>query len=98
MTAHRIDLVDEDDARCVLLALLEQVAYARGAYTDEHLHEVRARDAEERHTGFTGDRPCQQRLAGTRRTHQQHTLRDATAEALEFLGILEECDDLFAIV
>ncbi len=38
-----VDLVDEDDARRVLLALLEQVADAARADADEHLDEVRAR-------------------------------------------------------
>ena len=40
MTADRVDLVDEDDARRVLLALFEKVAHARGADADEHLDEV----------------------------------------------------------
>jgi len=40
MTAHGVDLVDEHDAGRVLLALLEEVAHARGAHADEHLHEV----------------------------------------------------------
>ena len=38
-----VDLVHEDDARRVLLGLLEQVAHARGAHADEHLDEVGAR-------------------------------------------------------
>ena len=38
-----VDLVHEDDARAVLLGLLEQVPDARGADADEHLDEVRAR-------------------------------------------------------
>ena len=44
-----VDLVHEDDARAVLLGLLEQIPHARGANADEHLHEVRAGDREERH-------------------------------------------------
>src|SRR5690606_26896807 len=35
-----VDLVDEDNARCMLLALLEEVAHAAGADADEHLDEV----------------------------------------------------------
>src|SRR6201993_2322284 len=45
--SHRVDLVDEDDAGRVLLALFEHVADARGADADEHLDEIRARDREE---------------------------------------------------
>jgi hypothetical protein len=40
MAADGIDFVDEDDARRMRLALLEQVAHARGADADEHLDEV----------------------------------------------------------
>ena len=48
MAADGVDLVDEDDAGGVLLALHEEVTDARGADADEHLDEVRARDGEER--------------------------------------------------
>ncbi len=43
-----IDLVDEDDAGRLLLRLVEHVAHARGAHADEHLHELRSADREER--------------------------------------------------
>src|SRR5262249_47081360 len=54
VATDRVDLVDEDDARRVLLALLEQVANAAGADTDEHLDEVGTGDGEERNARFTG--------------------------------------------
>ena len=41
LTTDRIDFVDEDDARHILLRLLEQVSDARRADAYEHLHEVR---------------------------------------------------------
>src|SRR4026209_1949188 len=56
MTADRVDLVDEDDAGSVLLALLEQIPNARRADADEHLDEVGSADGEEGHVGFTRDR------------------------------------------
>ncbi len=93
-----VDLVHEDDAGRVLLGLLEQVAHARGADADEHLDEVRARDREERHAGLAGDRARQQRLAGARRPVQQHPGRDARAERLELLGVLEELLDLVQLL
>ena len=97
MAADRVDLVDEDDAGRVLLALLEQVADARGADADEHLDEVGAADREERHVGFAGDRAREQRLAGSGRAHQQHALRNAAAELLELLRLLEELDDFLEL-
>src|SRR5450756_155077 len=56
MTADRVDFIDEDDARRVLLGLLEHVAHAARADADEHFHEVRTRNGEERHVGFARDR------------------------------------------
>ncbi len=98
VAADRVDLVDEDDARRVLLALLEQVADAARADADEHLDEVRAADREERHARFTRDRAREQRLAGAGRAHHQDALRDPAAEAGELLRILQERDDLFDLV
>ena len=66
VATDRVDLVDEDDAGRVLLALLEEVAHAARADADEHLDEVGARDAEERHAGLARDGAREQRLAGAR--------------------------------
>src|SRR6202011_6128207 len=82
MAADRVDLVDEDDAGRVLLRLLEHVAHARRADTDEHLDEVGAGDREERDIGFAGDGARQQRLAGAGRADEEHAARDAPAEPL----------------
>ena len=98
MTPDGVDLVDEDDAGRVLLALLEQVAHAGSTDADEHLDEVRAGDAEERNARLAGDGASEQRLAGARRTHEQDALGNAAAEPLKLLGVLQERDDLFAVV
>ncbi len=98
MTADGVDLVDEDDARRVLLALLEEIAHAARADPDEHLHEVRAGDAEEGNARLAGDGPGQERLARAGRPDEQDALGDAPAEALELLRILEEGDDFFDFV
>ena len=97
MTSDGIDFVDEDDARRVLLRLLEHVAHAAGADADEHFDEVRARDREERHVGFARDGARDQRFARAGRTDEQAATRDAAAEALEFLRVAQEFDDLFEI-
>ena len=97
VTAHGVDFVDEDDARRILLRLLEHVAHAAGADADEHLDEVRAGDREERHVGFASDGAGEQRLTGARRADQQHAARDAAAKALELLRIAKEVDDLFEV-
>src|ERR1019366_10752220 len=94
MAAHGVNLVDEDDAGRILLALLEKVADSACAHAAEHLHEIRARDAEEGHVGFACHRPRQQSLAGSRRPNQQHTFGNASAELLELLRLAQELDDL----
>ncbi len=94
MAAHGVDFIDEDDAGSVLLALLEQVAHAARAHADEHFHEVRTGDREERHAGFAGDGARQQRLAGSRRADQQHAFGNAAAQFLELLRLAQELDNL----
>src|SRR5205085_1502199 len=60
MTADRVNFVDEHDAGCVLLALLEEVAHAGGADANEHLDKIGPADREERNVGFTGNRTSKQ--------------------------------------
>jgi hypothetical protein len=98
MTADRIDFVDEDDARRILLRLLEHIAHAARADADEHLDEVGARNGEERHVGFARDRARDQRFTGARRADQQHAARNASAKPLELAGITQELDDLLQIL
>ena len=93
-----VDLVDEDDRRGVLLGLLEQVADAAGADTDEHLDEVGAGDRVERHAGLAGDGTRQQRLAGAGRPVQQDALGDLRADGLELGRLLQELLDLLELL
>src|SRR5262249_24220794 len=92
--ADGVQLVDEDDAGRLVLGLLEQVAHARSAHSDEHLDELGAGEGEERHVRLAGHRAGEQRLARARGTHQKHALRNAPAEPLVFPRILQEVDDL----
>merc|ERR1719258_242192 len=54
--ADGVDLVDEDDARRVLLRLAEEVTHARGTHADEHLDELGARGRDEGHARLARDR------------------------------------------
>ena len=97
--SHGVDLVDEHQAGCALARLLEHVTHAARADADEHLHKVRAADAEEGGLGLAGDGLGQQRLAGARSADHQDALGDSAAELLEFFWILEKLHqfgDLFA--
>src|ERR1700736_1373420 len=55
MASHRVDFVDEDDARSILLSLLEKNTHAARANAHKHFDEVRTRNGEEWHIGFSGD-------------------------------------------
>src|SRR6187551_2800424 len=93
VTTDSVDFVDEDDARRVLLRLVEHVADAGSAHTDEHFDEVRTGNREERHVRLPGNRTGEQGLAGAWRTNHQHAFRNRTTQLLEFAGITEEIDD-----
>src|SRR5262245_36196138 len=94
MPPDGVNFVDEDDARRMRLALLEQIAHARRADADEHLDEVGARHREERPPRLAGYGAREQRLSRSRRTDQQRTLRQTSAELRELLRIAQELDDL----
>ena len=98
LAAHRIDLVDEDDGGSCGFGLLEEVTHAACAHAHEHLHEVRARDGEERHAGLARHGLGQKRLARSRRAHEQHASRDARAQLVEALGLGQEVTDLLELL
>src|SRR5947208_17122958 len=98
VTAHGVDFVDENNAWRGFLALLEHVADARGAHADEHLHEIRAADGEERHVRFASDRPRQQGLAGARRADHQNALGNTATEFLKFFRVTQKLDQFLYFV
>src|SRR5262245_46373602 len=57
--AERIEFVDEHDARRLGFRLLEKIANASRTDADEHLDELGAAQAEERHVRFAGHGACQ---------------------------------------
>ena len=98
MAAHRIDLVDKDDAGRLLFGLLEHVANPGRAYAHEHLDKVRARDREKRHLGLASDRLGEQGLTGSGLAHHEDTPWDATAQLLETTGITEKFNQLLHVL
>src|SRR5215472_9337281 len=93
MPANGVDFVDEDDARRVFLSLFEQVAYAAGPHAHKHLHKIRAGDGEEGHIGLTRHRTCQQSLAGSGRSYEQHAFGNSAAQLLKLLRLAQEFND-----
>ena len=98
LLADGVDLVDEHNAGCLLLGLIEQVAHLGCAHAHEHLHKLRAGDGEEGYVGFTGHGLGQHGLAGTRRAYQQDALGHGGADLLIFAGVVEVIDHLLQIL
>src|SRR5262249_48428380 len=76
----------------------EKIAYAAGAHTDEHLHELRSADAEERRARLASDRTPEECFSGAWRAHQQDAARNARANLEIFRGVSEKVDDFCQIV
>src|SRR5579863_5544873 len=94
MAAYRVYFVDEDNAGRIFLALLEKIAHTAGAHADEHFDEIRAGNREKGNIRLAGDSARQQSLSGSRRADQEHALRNAPAELLEFLRVFQEINNL----
>src|SRR5579864_3520292 len=94
MTPDGVDLVDEDNARSILFALLKQVANPAGADADKHFYEIGTRDREEWNVGFACNRSSQQSFAGSRRSDKKHALGNASTQLLKLLRFAQEFDNL----
>ena len=95
MAADSIDLVDEDDAGCILFRLVKHVPDPAGADADKHLDEVGSRNREEWHACLSGDCAGEQRLACSRRTDEQCAFGDLSPEARELVWVAQKLDDFF---
>ena len=94
LLADRIDLIDKHDARGLFLGLLKQVTNLGGTAADEHLDELRARNAKERNARLAGNGLGKQRLTGTRRANKKSTARQLGTDLLVALRLLQKVDDL----
>ena len=69
VTAHSIDLIDEDDCGCVFLCFAEKVANTACADTDEHFNKVGTGNGEEGNACFAGNCSCKKGFTGTGLAH-----------------------------
>ena len=90
VSAYRVYLVNEHQARRVTLGLLKQVSDPGRPHTDEHLDELTSTDREERHPGLSRYGLGQQSLARSRRAYEEHTPWNTSTKGLEFLGSPKE--------
>mmetsp|Transcript_39667 Transcript_39667/g.93470 ORF Transcript_39667/g.93470 Transcript_39667/m.93470 type:complete len:481 (-) Transcript_39667:1549-2991(-) len=94
LSADRVDLVDEDDARRLLLGLLEDVAHAGGANADEELDELGGGGLDEGDARLASQSLGHEGLASSRRSGEQDSLGNLCADLHESLWCLQEVDDL----
>src|ERR1700722_7127663 len=97
MAPDSINFVYENDAGSILFALLEEIAKAAGAHADKHFHEVGTRDGEKGNVSFACNSARKQGLARSRRSDEQHALRNAATQLLEFLRVFEKLDNLLQL-
>jgi len=93
MAAHRVNLVNENNAGRILLPFLEKVPDPRSADADIHFDEIGAADGIEGDPGLPGDCLGQQGLASTRFPVEKHSGGDARPGLGEFGRIFEKIDD-----
>src|SRR5262249_51531612 len=92
--AHRVELIDKNDAGRMTPGVLEQLTDALGAYTGIDLDEFRSAGEDERHLGFARDRTREKRFAGARLSDEKHPLGNAAADRGESLRLAQELDNL----
>src|ERR1700722_1797173 len=90
LPADGVQFVNENDARCVALSLLKQVAYPCSTHADKHLDKIAPADQKEWHLGFTGNSARQQCFTGAGRSDQKDTLRNASAHSFILFRVLDK--------
>ena len=94
-TANRVNLVHEYDARLVVARECEHLADHARRLADVLVDNGAGDHLEEAAVELTGDRTCQQRLAGAGRSVEQTSLGRCDADTQEELGIEQrKLDDL----
>src|SRR5216684_8994039 len=91
---NRVDFIDKDDTRSVLLGLLKQIAHAAGADPDEEFDEACATGTIERDTCLACDGTSEQGFAGAWWADQQHAFGNMGPNGEVALWTAQEVDFL----
>ena len=92
-----VNFINEHDAGCLFLGLLEQVTNLAGTHAHEHFNELGTTHGEERNIGFTGHSLGQHGFAGTGRAYEQHALRHGGTDVLVLVGVMQVVDNFFQV-
>jgi hypothetical protein len=82
----------------MFLRFVKQIADTTGANSDKHFDELGPGDPEKWHASFARYRTCEQCLACSGRTNQQHAAWNACAELGKFRWFLQEFDDFLQLL
>mmetsp|Transcript_5696 Transcript_5696/g.8390 ORF Transcript_5696/g.8390 Transcript_5696/m.8390 type:complete len:204 (+) Transcript_5696:1126-1737(+) len=94
LTSNGINLINEDDARGVLLGLVKHITHTRSSNSNEHLHEFGTRNGDEWHTGLSSNSLGEEGLTGTRGSVKDNTTRNAASILSVSLRLLQEVNYL----
>mmetsp|Transcript_24072 Transcript_24072/g.37883 ORF Transcript_24072/g.37883 Transcript_24072/m.37883 type:complete len:252 (+) Transcript_24072:1544-2299(+) len=93
--SNRVNLIYENNSRSIFLSLLERPSKIGFTIASHLRHNFGTVDEEEESAGFVRDGLCDQRLTGSRRTMEQHSLGGLDTESLEQRRVTErELDHL----
>ena len=95
---NRVDLINEDEARSILLPLHEEVSDPRSANPDKHLDKITPGDTEEGDAGLSGNRLGKECLARAGRAYEKDPLRNTPPKLGKLLGILEKLNNLLKLL
>jgi hypothetical protein len=87
--SNRVDLVDEDDRRRVLLRLLERLPQVRLRLSRHLRHDLGTVDQEEERSRLVRNRTSHERLTRSGRTEHEDTTRRLDTDRLEELRVTE---------
>ena len=89
-TPDGVNLVDEDNARRILLRIFKEVTHPRRANAYKHLYKVRTGNAEKRYLCLARYRFSEVRFTRSGWPHHQDAVRDACAQGVKLAGIFEK--------
>mmetsp|Transcript_16224 Transcript_16224/g.34085 ORF Transcript_16224/g.34085 Transcript_16224/m.34085 type:complete len:284 (+) Transcript_16224:771-1622(+) len=92
LTTDRIDFINEDDARGVLLRLSEHVANTGRSDSNKHLNELRSRNRNERDSSFSGDGFGKKGFTSSRGAVQNHSPGNSASIFRIYLRLLQKVD------
>ena len=93
LSAHRVDFVDEHDARSIFLCLVERITDTGSTDADIEFNEVRTAYLEKRNARFSRRCACKICLTRSRAADHQYTSRNTRSEVGESFRVFKKIDN-----